>query len=229
MTMNHERGDAPLFRASILSAAGILLSGPLGLLVVMLVHDQPAWHDAGTFIRNYHPVQTVPYVFGFMLIFGIVLFLSRCAALFPQEERHRTYTVLVLTAAFASMIVINYSLQIAGVPWLVRQHDEMLAYFTMTNPGALSWGLEMFGYGVAGVGTWLVVPVFSGGSRGGRRQWIRLLLVGNGIVSVAGAAITSLDLSWVQSPAGLASFIGWNLLLLAAMILVAIETRGVRR
>lgn len=38
MTMNHERGDAPLFRASILSAAGILLQGffPLMLMHVMV-------------------------------------------------------------------------------------------------------------------------------------------------------------------------------------------------
>jgi len=59
-------------RASVLLIAGVVLSGPLALLVVALVHPQPSWRDAATFAAAYHPVQLLPYVGGFALIGGFV-------------------------------------------------------------------------------------------------------------------------------------------------------------
>ena len=57
--------------AALLLIAGIVLSGPLGLVVVTMLHPQPAWQDAQTQAANYsHPIQVLPFFGGFLLVIG---------------------------------------------------------------------------------------------------------------------------------------------------------------
>ena len=58
--------------AAITTLLGIVVSGPLVLLVVNATHPQPPWQDAALYARNYHPVQVFPYLGGLLLVVGLV-------------------------------------------------------------------------------------------------------------------------------------------------------------
>ena len=217
-----------VLRAAALLIAGVVLSGPLALLVVGLVHPQPAWVDAATFARAYHPVQLLPYAGGFALIGGFVLLLASLHTLAPPAARARTTAALVRTAGFAALIVLNYVLQTTFVPALVQPlgpaDAPLVAAVTMANPGSLAWALEMWGYGVLGVATWLMAAVFTG--RGVERV-AAAAFVGNGVLSVAGALAMVAWRGWVLGPVGLAGFALWNLLVvgMAALAIAVIVRR----
>jgi hypothetical protein len=71
--------------------------------------------------------------------------------------------------------------------------------------------------------TWLVATGFRGS---GRATLIRYLLVANGVVSIVGAACTALFDRWVFSASGLASFAGWNVLIVVCYSLIATVPNG---
>jgi hypothetical protein len=81
----------------------------------------------------------------------------------------------------------------------------------MSNPTSLAWGIEMWGWGLLGVATWLVAPTFHGSQTG---RVTAHLFVANGIVSIAGALWTVVQPGWCMTPIGLIAFASWNLLLL---------------
>lgn len=220
MSSRNDGTDLPLSLAAWSVAAATLLSGPIGFFVAQ-VRGQPPWSDAATYAAHAHPIQQAPFWAGFLLIAACVALVARFATLGFEEHRTRAVIALVAVGVYASIIAINYALQVAYVPALARNADPALGYVTMTNPNAPTWVLEMFGYAVLGVATALVAPIAAGASS--RRRWIRGLLRANGAVSMAGAVATAASLSWVQSPAGLACFLGWNVLLIAAMVLVGLD------
>lgn len=90
---------------------GTLLSGPVALLVVNSTQPEPAWGGPRPFIEHYHPIQTLPFVFGFVLVGGFVALVAALFSISKAEHRARTAAALTLTAAFAAMILTNYVLQ----------------------------------------------------------------------------------------------------------------------
>lgn len=215
------QSDGALALAAALVVAGAVLSGPVGMLVAA-VHRQPPWRDAATYAASFHPLQQVPFWFGLVLLASCVFFVVRATVVAGERHRTRRLAALVSVAMYAAMVGTNYTLQVAWVPELARAHDPLLAYVTMANPSAAAWALEMFGYGALGAATWLLAPMFRQVRFG---RWICGLFVANGLVSVAGAIITGVDLPWVMSVPGLFSFVAWNVLLIVAMCLCAIAYR----
>jgi hypothetical protein len=209
--------------------AGVVLSGPLALLVVNATHPQPPWETAALFARSYHPIQAAPYAGGLLLVTGLVLLVAATSTLSPPARRVETTAALLLTAIFAAFIFFNYVVQTTFIPALVHHPsagaDAIIAALTLANPISLGWGIEMWGYGFVGVATWLLAPLFGGG---GLERAARRLFVGNGVMSVVGALATTARPGWVLTPAGLAAFALWNLLLaaLAATVWVVFRRRG---
>jgi hypothetical protein len=70
---------------SILSAIGILTSGPLALLVVALVQPQPLWNGPTLFVDSFHRIQTLPFYFGYLLVTGSILMLVSVYLLSKQR------------------------------------------------------------------------------------------------------------------------------------------------
>ena len=74
--MNSSAATVPACRwgahAAICTLFGIVVSGPLAVLVLSVVRPQPAWSDAETFARHYHWLQALPYFGGFFLVVGFV-------------------------------------------------------------------------------------------------------------------------------------------------------------
>jgi hypothetical protein len=208
------RGTQALRTSAALVLVGTVLSGPVAMLVVARVSPQPAWTGVSAFADNYHPVPALPCVLGYILLAGFVLFSASCHALAAAPLRPRTSAALVYT---------NYTIQLGFIPRVLNDRPAYISALTMANPASFAWFLEMFGYAAMGVATWLLAAAF----RGSRRSdVIRYLLIANGVLSIIGAACTALFDGWVFSAAGLVSFAGWNLLIAACYLLIAVTSGG---
>jgi hypothetical protein len=121
------------------------------------------------------------------------------------------------------MIFINYAIQTTVVPALLSngtaENLALAGQLTMANSHSLGWALEMWGYAVLGVATWLVAPVFHS-FRFGRPTSV--LFVVNAPISVLGAVATAIAPGWVLTVGGLYVFGLWNLLVIA-MLTLAME------
>jgi hypothetical protein len=118
------------------------------------------------------------------------------------------------------MIGLNYAIQTALVPALIYKNPSFAGLFTMANPQSVGWILEMFGYGFLGIAAILIAPVFN---KGIRMNLIRYLLTANGVISILGAAATTLGTNWLMEWPGIVSVVVWNLLILVIMVLVIVD------
>ena len=193
------------------------------MLIVQGVAPQPAWTGVEAFARSYHPIQTLPYALGYILLVGFVMFAAACHALGDSSMRLRTTAALVFTGVYAALVFTNYTIQLGYVPRTIAERPAFLGALTMSNPSSFAWFLEMFGYAAMGVATWLVAPLFGGGTRG---TAVRALLIVNGVMSVAGAACTAAFDRWVFSTSGLASFAGWNVVVIVCFSIIALSPDG---
>jgi hypothetical protein len=207
-------------RAAIGALLGVLLSGPLAVALVNVTHPQPLWRGAEVFALNYRPVQMLPYGGGILLIAALVLLVSSIHAAAGAGAKARTGAALIFTGAFAAFIFFNYVAQTTFVPTLARQYERanapIIAALSMSNPQSLAWGIEMWGWALFGVATWLVSPVFD---RSTLERTAALAFAANGPVSIIGALWTVARPGWVMTPPGLALFAAWNGLLTAMAVL----------
>jgi hypothetical protein len=214
---------------AIVALAGLILSGPVGLALVAL-HPQPSWSGPEAFARAYHPIQGLPYFFGFLLVGGAVYLIAALQAFADRAVRARATAALGFAAAFAALIVFNYVVQTTFVPALAQpyapENGPLIAALALSNPRSLGWAVEMWGYAVLGVATWLVAPVLAGHGRFGRIA--AALFVANGPVSIVGGVWTALRPGWVMSPAGLTLFAAWNVLvaMMVALVIAAFHADG---
>lgn len=223
-----QRGEAATSRLGItgagLTLGGIALSGPLALAVVEMTRPQPPWQGVEPFVNSFHWVQLLPYAGGLVLVTGLVLLTAAVHAAARVDQRGLASAALVFVSAFAALIFFNYIVQTTFVPSLVSARDPqsapLIAGLTMANPRSLAWAIEMWGYGLLGVGTWLLAPVFGGS---GIERATSALFIANGVVSIATALMTTAWPGWVQTPLGLAAFGVWNVLL-ALMAVFALVT-----
>ena len=202
---------------AILSASGILASGPLAILVVALVHPQPPWNGPLLFVESFHRIQTLPFYFGFLLAIGSILMLVSVCLL--SKKRASALTALIFMSIGAAFVIFNYVTQTTVVPAIVKAYTPelgpVLTMLSMSNPSSLPWAMEMWGYGFIGLGTWLASGFF-GSSR--LEKTAKSLFILNGVLSVFGAFIASVDLGGVFSIAGLVGYGIWNVLYLALAI-----------
>jgi hypothetical protein len=174
------------------------------------------------FAEHYHIVQDVPFYFGFLLIGGMLMLMAgHYLSAKNEPENTRFYTLLALsaTAVFAALIFFNYVCQTTFVRHLALhyqpEYDTMIATFSMVNPMSLCWGIEMWGYGILGVATWLLAVFYQN-----KNRLVYWLLIGNGVMSLAGVAGTVLDVSWLLTAGGLAAYFLWNLLMVVLVLAV---------
>ena len=207
---------------TLIGLTGFILSGPLGLVFVKLTKPQPIWTSPSAFAENYQITQDVPYYFGLLLIGGMLM-LAAGHYLNSKEEADKTRFHVLLsvmwTAVFAALIFFNYICQTTFVRHLALdyrpEYDAMIATFSMANPMSLSWAIEMWGYGILGVATWLLSGYYAG-----KNNLIYWLLIINGVVSILTVVLTIIDVQWILTTAGLVSYFVWNILMIALMILM---------
>jgi hypothetical protein len=211
---------------ALTAIAGILLSGPLATAVIQRVRPQPDWYDARLFVASYHPVQALPYLCGLFFVSGCLMLVVGMHGFAPLERRAACLLGVVTSSLGATFVFFNYLVQTTVVPALVGanrpEQEALMAALTMVNPASLAWPLEMWGYAFLGLGSWIAAPAFD---HGWLERAVRWLLAANGIVGIAGAAVTVAQLDWVLSTAGLVSYTAWNVLFLVTLALAAIALR----
>jgi hypothetical protein len=214
--------------AALSTLIGIVLSGPPALIVLSQFHPQPPWEGAEAFSRSFHPIQTFPYFAGFFLVGGYVALMASLHAVADGEHKPRATMALVLTAAFAALVFLNYIVQTTFVPELARnyspQDDGVIAALSMSNPASLGWAIEMWAWGLLGVATWLIAPVL-GSDR--LERLTGTAFVANGAVSVLAAICTAVRPTWVTTPVGLVGYSLWNVLVfvMSGLAFVALRRR----
>lgn len=206
---------------AIATIPGILLSSPVAVVLIGRTYPQPPWQGVPAFVEHFHPLQTAPFFAGFLLVGGYLAAMVGLHLTAAPRHRPRTLLALGFTTAFTALIFFNYIVQTTFIPALVRQYepayDPIIGALTMSNPIALSWAIEMWGYGLLGVATWIAAPAFD---QGNRERWLRRLMVLNGATSVAGALATAVDAAWVLTPAGLLAYALWNVLIVAISVML---------
>lgn len=209
-----------------LTVAGILLSGPLGLLIVSAVQTSGPWQGPAIYVQNFHPIQTLPFFCGFLLVSGYVVMMVALHQIAEERLKTQTLIAVVFTAIFATLIFFNYINQTTFVPALAHayspQFDPAITTFSLANPLSLCWAIEMWGYAFLGIATMLAAPIFN---RNRVERATALLMILNGVMSIAGGVISVWDLGWVLTTPGLVNYMVWNALVLALSILVIVSLR----
>jgi hypothetical protein len=213
-------------RAAVVTAIGILVSGPIGLYVVSVVQPSPPWVDAATYAAAYHPVQTLPFFAGFMMVIGFVGIIAALYQLAADRLKPVLLLAVVMSASFCTLILFNYVNQTTFVPAMAQayrpEYDPVITALAMANPRSLAWALEMWGYGFLGLATWLAAPVFGGS---GLERATAGLMVVNGVISIIGVLATAYDVGWVLTSPGVASFALWNVVVFALAVCVFFTLR----
>ncbi|MCB0257578.1 MAG: DUF4386 family protein, partial [Anaerolineae bacterium] len=193
---------------------------------VTAVRSSGPWQGPAVYIQNYHPIQTLPFFCGFLLVSGYVVMMTALHQI--AEDRHKTLTLIavIFTAIFATLIFFNYINQTTFVPALARgyspQFDPAITTFSLANPLSLCWAIEMWGYAFLGVATMLAAPIFN---RNRLERTVAALMILNGVMSIAGGVISAWNLGWVLTTPGIANYMVWNVLVLALSILVIVSLR----
>lgn len=200
-----------------LAAIGILISGPLAIPVIALVQPQPLWESPELFVQNFHRIQTLPFYFGFLLLGGSIMMLVSVYLL--SQKRAAALAALIFMSIGAAFVFFNYVTQTTFIPAVVNDYSSelgpIISVLSMSNPIALAWAIEMWGYGFIGLGTWLAAGFFGASPL---ERTARVLFILNGVVSVLGALAIAIDLSGVFSIFGLIGYGAWNVLYLVLAI-----------
>jgi hypothetical protein len=208
---------------AIIALIGFILSAPIAFPLVMLIAPQPSWISVEIFKANYHPIQELPYYFGFVLIAGLMVLVFG-----HRKENHKDNPDLQqqvqfahgLIVIFATLVIFNYICQTTLIPHLVRAHntlyDPLIALLTMSNPDSLSWAIEMWAYLILAKALWLLRGCYKE-----QRTSLPALLTANLILSIISLVWTILDATWVATTLGLVLYFTWNALMIMILILIA--------
>lgn len=122
---------------------------------------------------------------------------------------------LAINIVFTAVVFLNYIIQTTYVPYLAANNppetSSVLAVFSMANPGSFAWALEMYGWGGIGISLVFMAFIFE---QTKLEVILKILFLINGTASFASAVVTSIDMTWIFSPAGFTALIVWNLLVL---------------
>ncbi len=206
--------------AAAVVLAGIILSGPVAVVLVEVLAPQPSWQGVATFIGHYSWLQSLPYVFGFLITGGFILLVSSIPASDADGRRPLRSAALAFSVIAAGLIFFNYVMQTAFIPLSLHESPGIVAATTMANPNSLGWALEMYGYAILGIATAFLAPLFSASPR---QRVIARLFVLNCILSVVGAFLMPLFPGWVLSVTGMIVGAAWNVLVAVTMVLVLLE------
>lgn len=210
--MKKNTNSIAVYRLGVIGAVFIMIGTIFpSLFAIFLRPKQPIWESAAIFVEHYHEIQSLPFYFGFFLIAGSLILLSTIYLL----SRAKLYTLLglIFGVVGAAIVSLNYIIQTTFIPAVVAEytaaHAVILQAFSMGNPTSFAWAAEMWGYGFIGLATWFAAAFFR---NKGIEKTAKVLFILNGILSIAGALYTALDLGWVLTTPGYVGFGVWNIL-----------------
>lgn len=216
---------------ALVAATGFVLSGPVSFFIVTKWYPQPAWYSPALFAEHYNAMQNLPYYFGFLLVGGVLMVATGLYLATWDIKPEKKFALLLsfgLTLIFSMLICFNYICQTSFIHQLAthysHENDAAISLFTMANPTSLCWSIEMWGYGILGIATWMMSEYYRE-----RKKFIRWLLLLNAKLSILGIFLTTVDAGWVISRAGLTAYFGWNILMILIMVLIFADARKNRK
>jgi hypothetical protein len=199
--------------AVITNMFGIVFSGLVFPVLSLILTPQPPWRDAALFVESFHPLQTATFFCGYFLVIGSLLTFIVLYKTAPESRKIWALSGLVINVVFTAVVFLNYIIQTTYIPFLANNNPPetttVLPVFTMANPGSFAWALEMYGWGGIGLSFIFMAFIFENTKP---EQTLKILFLVNGICSVASALMTSFDMNWLFSPAGLTALVVWNVL-----------------
>ena len=232
MTPDHDKSSNLISIGAMVALVGFVLSGPASFIIIRVVRPQPTWVSSSVFVENYYIIQDIPYYFGFLLIGGMLMvsvghYMSEPAKSEPFRRFHLLFA-LGWTIVFCTLVSFNYICQISFVRNLAlnykQEHDAAIAAFSMANPLSFCWANEMWGYAFLGISTWLTASYYAN-----RNNLIRILMIANGILSLASAISTIIGVGWIMTTAGLVAYFLWNLLMIFMMVAIYHDNKSSRQ
>lgn len=201
--------------AVFLNIFGIIFSGLVFPVLTMIFKPQPPWQNSALFVESFHPLQTATFFCGYFLVIGSLLTFIVLYKIASESRKLWALSGLVINVVFTAVIFLNYIIQTTYIPYLANNNPPetatVLPVFTMANPGSFAWALEMYGWGGIGLSFIFMAFIFENIKL---ERTLKILFLANGICSVASALMTSINMNWLFSPAGFASLIIWNSLVL---------------
>jgi hypothetical protein len=199
--------------AVYLNIFGIIFSGLVFPVLATLLHPQPRWQNPELFIQSFHPLQTATFFCGYFLVIGSLLTFVALYFISNPSKKIWAFSALAINVVFTAVVFLNYIIQTTYIPYLATNNPPetatILPVFTMANPGSFAWALEMYGWGGIGLSFIFMAFIFNHGKLA---KTLKILFLANGISSVASALMTSFDMNWLFSPAGLTALVVWNVL-----------------
>lgn len=185
-------------------ALGILLSGPVGTLIVGITRPQPNWVDAKTFITNFDKIQALPFLFGFLTIVGSIIFITSLYRLSDDKKKEMMVPGLIFIGIFGTIASFNCLIQGIYLPNIVLSAipgmESIISALTMTNPSSFPWIAEAFSSAFFGLALASTAVYFGKSKLDGL---IRGLLIANAVVSFFPVIMILIDSSWFFSFYGL--------------------------
>lgn len=207
---------------SLVALVGFILSGPVGFLLVQILKPQPPWTSVAVFVANYSPLQNIPYFFGFILVGGMLILVAAHYINADNESEFDKLHILlslVWTTIFSALIFFNYICQTTFIHHLASnyksEYDTVISTLSMANPNSLGWSIEMWGYAILGIATWLMSAFYRE-----KNKIVYALLIINGIVSVLSAILFIINADWLLTTTGLIGYFSWNLLMIVLLLLI---------
>lgn len=207
---------------SLVALIGLIFSGPFGVLLVQIIKPQPAWTSVAVFVANYSPIQNIPYYFGIILVGGMLIL---AAAHYINADNEKEFDKLhillslIWTTIFSVFIFFNYICQTTFIHHLASnyksEYDTVISTLSMANPNSLGWSIEMWGYAILGIATWLMSAFYRE-----KNKIVYALLIINGIVSVLSAILFIINAGWLLTTTGLIGYFSWNLLMIVLLLLI---------
>jgi hypothetical protein len=218
--MPNDKSTTLLVRTGALIALiGFLLSGPVSVTAVYLWKPQPSWVSVELFSLHHHWVQVLPYFFGFILLAGILALVTAWIRQGEPVFGFRFRLCYALTIVFITLVAYNYILQTTFIPHLLKANSELnepvIAAITMANPASLGWALEMWGYAILGVVTWILAALYKD-----TQPQIYYLMKINGLLSVGSLVWAIWSANWLLTPLGIACYGAWNLVMIVLLVLI---------
>ena len=209
---------------------GIIFSGLVFPVLSMIFTPQPPWQNAALFAESFHPLQTATFFCGYFLVIGSLLTFMVLYKITPENRKIWAFSGLVINMVFTAVVFLNYIIQTTYIPYLASNNPPetatILPVFTMANPGSFAWALEMYGWGGIGLSFIFMAFIFENTRL---EQTLKLLFLSNGICSVASALMTSFDMNWLFSAAGLTALVVWNVLVLVIDIFLLRFFRNIKQ
>ena len=181
------------------------------------------------FVEHFQRVQTLPFLASFIHAVGYVLLMSAFYQVADVRLKTRGMAAFGFTFIFVTLVSFSYISQTTFLPALTGGYhpDNDFAISMLYGKSAfLKLGSQDVGLRVSR--SRHLARRADSPSHAARRLTAKLLVV-NGLVSIAGALWTAVDLSWVLTTAGMVSYLVWNVLIVTiSSLLIFIFIRRLR-